>query len=209
MVARRFVPLLLALLLPACGLTWHDAAKISGEIVTHLPDAGTPAEPPAAAAYVVARDQREERTLSVGGSLEFWFEPARDGSAQNEDVAAWICSGGDCSGWNGGNPEGQFGVRVNSYDANTWKMKVIGPAGACGEPKLSTPWRAGSRYKVKLESLVGKVRLTVDGRPIEQACDVPQRVTFGRGWPPSKRQGALGAKETDATWTDGAGFPKD
>ena len=193
----RHILLALALLLaPGCatlGITWDEVT-----------DALKPTpKPEPVAAYVVTEGQREERTFDVakGAWVEFDFTPVRDGSAALEDVVAWICGGENCDGWNGGNPVGVLGVRVNAYDAGAWKMKVIGPTGACGEPKLAHPWKAGQTYKVRVEALPGLVRLTVDDNPpAEQACDVPARVTIGRGWPPSKRQGALGATEAGTKW---------
>jgi len=173
-----------------------------------------PAPPlPAPAGYVVTEGDRVERDdLAAGSSLAFDFTPARDGSAETEDVVAWAV-GPPEAGWNGGNApagSGVFTVRVNAYSRDAWKLKVYSLGlGYAGEVKLPVSWRAGQTYAVRLEILVGRVRLTVDGRSVEVGCHVPQVSRVGYGWPPQKRQGALGARIENVVWTQGAGFPPD
>ena len=175
--------------LPGCatidkGAAWWQQRSPAAETTPVVkPDPATPTD-----AYTITDGKRVLKTLNVaaGAWMAYGYTPGRDGSADTEDVAAFACADDACDTWAGGNSS-TFSVRVNAYDAGAWETKVYGTAGYCGEPKLSHPWVKGQTYAVKLEVLPDRVRLTVDGKSVEQECAIPAKVTLGYGWPPSKR----------------------
>lgn len=160
---------------------------------------GEPVPVPVPDKYVVMPDKKPLE--QVCNTLEFDIVPKRNGDPSTEDVVAYMCSGENSSGWNGGNPKpGTMSLRLNCYNASALKMKVYSETGFVAEPKIHCGWIAGKKYSVKIEKLTNGVRCTVNGVSAMVSCDMPKISVTGTGWPPSTRNGCLFAVITNVKW---------
>lgn len=152
-------------------------------------------------AYIVSKGQRVEKKLKTPCSLVFEITnyahtPTNDD--QLEEHLAWAVEFG--KEWDGGNPVPNKVVYAAS--AKDYKLKCNG----FGEKRFPMTWYATQTYHFEL--LIGsdntRERISVNGSVVADVSvdlPAPEFVTVGYGWPPSKRNGADGARISNVVWT--------
>ncbi|MBI5510986.1 MAG: DNRLRE domain-containing protein [Deltaproteobacteria bacterium] len=178
--------------------------------------------------YTVVRGQRVERSLAVPCALEFDLtnkkatNPGNPGLPTSppgacdpsnpaalacvEEHLAWaVTEDGD---WQGGNPAA--GTYTAAY--RDYKLKVYSATGYAGERNLGVGWDPAQTYTVRAEIKPDRAVYVVkhNGAVLSQisvSAPAPARVTMGYGWPPSVRNGALGAVLSNIKWEEATVTP--
>ena len=188
--------IILLVLFAGCKAT--DVCQYKPDI-PYLCPTGTPTPTPAPVeVYTVVRGQHVDKEMSVPASLTFDMTGKVASDEMIEAHLAWAVDSGQ--DWNGGNP---VPASIYSASAKDYKLKC----GAFGERRFTVAWDASKTYTVelKVEKDATTETILLEGKVIAQTtitAAASDKVVLSYGWPPTKRNGAEGAKLKNIMFTE-------